>query len=62
MTGWYQPCWRMPGRRRSSILWRVAARGVHVNGNHVAEFRYRDQARLIEGLPPLTSKARCLPS
>lgn len=41
-------------------LWMAAAWGHCRNGDHVAEFKCRDIARLCDGKPPLTDKARCL--
>jgi len=38
----------------------AAARGACVNDDHAAEWRYRNTARLIRRLPPLSDKARCL--
>lgn len=42
------------------VTWMAAARGACRNGDHVAEWRYRNTARLIRRRPPLTEKARCL--
>ena len=41
-------------------LWRAAAHGACINGDHAFEMRCRNTARLIKHLPPLRQPARCL--
>lgn len=43
--------WTMPIKEQA-VLWRAAARGHEVNGNHAEANRCWNQARLILGLPP----------
>lgn len=54
---------RFPPRTHaeSYALWMAAAKGAHRNGDHVAEWSYRNTARLFRRRPSLTEKARCLP-
>jgi len=40
--------------------WMAAAYGACRNGDHEAEWRYRNTARLIRRRPPLSDRARCL--
>ena len=41
-------------------LWRAAAQGAHVNGDHEAERVYRDVARMMRGRPPIARLDRCI--
>lgn len=52
--------WRRKRFTSTAGLWMAAARGACVDGDHAAERRYRNAARLIRHRPPLTDKARCL--
>jgi hypothetical protein len=47
-------------RSDPGAVWIAAARGACINGDHAAERRYRNAARLIRRRPPLTARARCI--
>lgn len=51
---------RLRTYRRNAPLWMAAARAAHINGDHVAEWRYRNTARMLLCRPPLGPRARCL--
>lgn len=54
-------CWRHRRRERcDAAVWMAAARGACRNGDHAAERRYRNTARLQRSQQPLTDRARCL--
>lgn len=51
---------RIPPRRETVALWSAAARGAHRNGDHEAELRYRNVARMMRCRPPIVRPERCI--
>jgi len=51
---------RLAARTSTYALWSAAARGAHVNGDHEAERRYRNVARMLRGRPPIVRLDRCI--
>jgi len=49
-----------PSNRSIRQTWMAAAWGHCRNGNHAAEWKCRNAARMHQGMPPLTDLARCL--
>jgi len=51
---------KIAARRATVALWQAAAWGAHRSGDHEAELRYRNVARMMRRRPPIVRPERCI--